>query len=171
MFKQGDVVKIGNGSTRYTVLGSVSETITVVQSHSSGKTTSQATRRLNLVQSVQDVAFEAGVSVGEVQENVTPVEQVRDPIMPVRESMFSEEEKTMIMSDVDGESEEVKNDHRESSYGKAILFALNRLGKHVYAGTASNKPKRKIRKLAKVIRRNQRRSACRSLETTNAGTE
>lgn len=34
-----------------------------------------------------------------------------------------------------------------TSYQKAVLFALNRLGKHVYAGTVSKTKKAKTRKL------------------------
>jgi len=57
-FTQGDIVKIGHGATRYTVLGHVSPGITVVLSHSTGRSSSQATRRLNLVESAPNTAAE-----------------------------------------------------------------------------------------------------------------
>lgn len=62
-----------------------------------------------------------------------------------------------------------KLDPRTSPYGKAILSALNVLGKHVYQGTAKNRTKRARAKLAKKARRNARRAnTARFLEISNA---
>lgn len=44
----GDIVRKGTGATLYTVLGDLGS-ITVIKSHSSGKCTSQLTRKLRLV--------------------------------------------------------------------------------------------------------------------------
>lgn len=56
------------------------------------------------------------------------------------------------------EEEAAQIDHRKSSYGKAILRALNTLGKHVYSGTAKDKPARKAKRLAKAARRQTRKA-------------
>jgi len=66
-------------------------------------------------------------------------------------------------------SEVKPGDHRRTSYGRSILFALNALGKHVYGGTAKNKTRRARAKLAKKARRNARKAQhARFLEITNA---
>lgn len=55
------------------------------------------------------------------------------------------------------DNEEMEEPVKETSaYAKAVLFALNKLGKHVYAGTA--KPKRRVARLAKQARRNARKA-------------
>ena len=132
--KIGDTVRIGkSGKVQYQVIGITDKGVYV----SSGKSNrTVASENLTLVKSAPDV------------------EPVRDPIMPVRESMFSAEEEAAIMRDVD---EPDKNDHRESEYGRTILGALNRLGKHVYGGTVTTKRQNKAQKKAEKAKRRQAR--------------
>lgn len=51
------------------------------------------------------------------------------------------------VADVENEVQEPEIMEENTSYQKAVLFALNRLGKHVYAGTVSKVKKAKTRKL------------------------
>ena len=108
VLEEGDVVKVGNGATRYEVRGNVSDGITVVTSLNTGKSTSQRRDRLSLVENVRDT--DAWKEANEAKEE------------PVKET---------------------------SAYAKAVLVALNKLQKHVYAGTVSEKTKGKRRALGR----------------------
>lgn len=166
--QRGDVVRIGKGKVEYTVRDITEDLLTVLESHNTGRLSETAVTKLALIESVEDVAYEVGCDVEElnlVLPQAAP-EPVRDPIMPIRESMFSAEEEAAIMRDVDAPGvDEVTEE--STSYQKAILFALNRLGKHVYGGTVVSKRNR--RKVAKQARRNARRAGkARFLEISNA---
>lgn len=148
-FTKGDVVKVGNGSTRYTVLGQVSENITVIQSHTTSKSTSQKTDRLNLVQAVQDVAEEAGASVEELvipAQTDVPLISTAQPKIPAPVEPLT----GTVVSTVP----------ERSAYSKAILAALQ-LKSHMFQGL--NRPKTRsttrARKMAKNARRQARKAA------------
>jgi hypothetical protein len=166
--KIGDTVRVGkSGKVQYQVIDITDKGVYV----SSGKSNrTVASETLTLVKSApepltgmaeliipdQTPAGTEPVS-DEAWGNGPDVEPVRDPIMPVRESMFS---------DVD---EPDKNDHRESVYGRTILAALNRLGKHVYGGTVTTKRRNKTWKASEKARRRQvrdeRRAAYKASKT------
>ena len=163
--KIGDTVRVGkSGKVQYQVIDITDKGVYV----SSGKSNrTVASENLTLVKSTPEpltgmaeliIPDQTPAGTEPVSDdawgNGPDVELVRDPIMPVRESMFSAEEEAAIMRDVD---EPDKNDHRESEYGRTILGALNRLGKHVYAGTATSKRRNKAQKKAEKAKRRQAR--------------
>lgn len=163
ILEKGDIVRIGKGKVLYTVEYGETAGMIHVRSHNTGKSVAVERERLSLVESVQSVAYTAGCSVEELNLPVTDEGTFKDePVnnfAPEWPKTFSDEEKAAIMRDVDGDPEPARNDHRESSYGKAILRALNTLGKHVYSGTAKDKPKRKAKRMAKVARRQARKGS------------
>jgi hypothetical protein len=119
----GDVVRIGSGRVHYrvTVPATESTPFVTVRSFNTDKPKTIEVEKLNLVQSVQDAAYEAGASV----EELTGVE-------PVDTDDANEDEAPVVET---------------SAYAKAVLFALNRLQKHVYAGTVRKNVKAKRRGL------------------------
>lgn len=132
ILERGDIVQIGSGKVRYTVLADEVEStgsVMHIESHNTGKTQTIARDRLTLVQSVQDVAYEAGADVKEL--NIT------------------EESETLDNSTWALSEEDTKPVKETSAYAKAVLFALNALQKHVYAGTVSEKTKGKRRSLGR----------------------
>lgn len=145
----GDIVRNVKGKVEYTVREVGTETITV-ESNNTGRRSETPREKLVLIEAAR----------------VIP-DVIRDPIMPVRESMFSAEEEAAIMRDVDVTDPEPEITEENTSYQKAILSALNRLGKHVYGGTVTSK--RNQRKVAKQARRNARRAKnARFLEISTA---
>jgi hypothetical protein len=176
VLEPGDVVRVGSkGKVLYTVLEVLESGTPIIESHTSGKVQQVNPDRLNLVQSAPEpltgmaeliIPDQTPAGTEPVSDEAwgdgPDVEPVRDPIMPVRESMFSEVEKAAIMRDVDDPTELNKNDHRESVYGRTILGALNRLGKHVYAGTGTSKRRNKAQKKAEKAKRRQARDARRA---------
>lgn len=153
MFRKGDTVKVGKrGSVEYTVYMTHPSGVVSVQSNNTGKFVEYPGEKLVLVQGVEDVAYEAGCSVEEL--NLPNTE---------RESVTPEEAEKVLTGTV----QSPKDEH--TSYQKTILGALNILGKHVYAGTAKNRTKRARAKLAKKARRNARKAkTARFVEISNA---
>lgn len=143
-FNVGDVVRVGKGKVLYTVtwtpqsVGYTDNMADVeVQSHNTGNLSRVAESRLVLVEAHPEIA-----EVIELQPESTSLAGY----LAGREPMFSEEEQAQIMRDVDGEPEEAPV-KETSAYAKAVLFALNRLQKHVYAGTVRKNVKAKRRSL------------------------
>jgi len=144
-FRKGDQVRIGkSGKVDYTVFENQLTRVVFLQSNNTGKITEVDMERVVLVQAVEDVAYEAGCDVSELN--------LPDQTPPGTEPVSDE---------AWGEGPDVaapdKNDHRESTYGRTILGALNRLGKHVYTGTATTKRRNKTQKKAEKARRRQAR--------------
>lgn len=129
ILETGDVVRIGGGKVLYTVEYDETVGMLHVTSHNTGKSVAVERERLHLVESVQDVAYEAGCSVEEVKSVVTG-----EPV-----AAFTPIETVSHTTEVP-----VKED---ASYQKAVLLALNLKGKHVYAGTVSETKKAKTRSL------------------------
>lgn len=127
ILERGDIVQIGSGKVRYTVLSDVVTHEAHIESHNTGKAQTVDASRLNLVQSVQDVAYEAGDDVEEL--NITEEPETLD-------------NSTRALSDHDTEPVV-----ETSAYAKAVLLALNKLQKHVYAGTVRKNVKAKRRGL------------------------
>ncbi len=120
----GDVVRVGNGRVHYTVTVPESDAnpYVTVRSHNTDKPTTIERERLHLVQSVQDAAYEAGCSEGELVGSLGGVPAADKADAPVVEN---------------------------TSYQKAVLLALNLKGKHVYAGTVRPNVKAKRRSLGR----------------------
>lgn len=128
VLEAGDVVKVGNGVTRYTVQGSVSDSIIVVTSHNTGKSTSQRRDRLSLVTDVRTT---------EGWKELTKT-------LGLEEEPETLDNSTRALSDHDTEPV-----METSAYAKAVLFALNKLQKHVYGGTVRKNVKAKRRSLGR----------------------
>lgn len=117
ILEKGDVVRIGSGRVHYLVtLDEIGTGFVNIMSTNTNKTRVVSRDKVNLVQSVQDAAYESGASVEEMTDPETLTEE------PVKET---------------------------SAYAKAVLFALNKFQKHVYAGTVSEKTKGKRRALGR----------------------
>lgn len=135
ILEKGDVVRIGTGRVHYLVEYSSTSGMIHVKSTNTGKSRAIEVEKLTLVQSVQDAAYEAGCSVEELTEPETLDNSTRaltDYDTPV---------------DTDDENEDEAPVVETSAYAKAVLFALNKLQKHVYAGTVSDTKKAKTRRL------------------------
>lgn len=130
-FYPGDVVQFGpRGTVQYQVFNVGTDTVDIQSLKSGQNKYDVPNEKLSLIQG------------GQAQDRARQDALVEELNLPVTdEGTFKDE-----------------NDHRESSYGKAILRALNVLGKHVYSGTAKNRPARKAKKLAKVARRQTRKA-------------
>jgi hypothetical protein len=145
-FNIGDVVRVGKGKVLYTVTwtpesaGMASDLADPeVQSHNTGNLSRVAASRLVLVQAHPEIA-----EVIELQPESTSLAGY----LAGREPTFSEEEQAQIMHDVDiNDADESEPVVETSAYQKAVLFALNKLGKHVYAGTVRKNVKAKRRGL------------------------
>jgi len=146
-FNIGDVVRVGKGKVLYTVtwtpqsVGYTADMADVeVQSHNTGNLSRVAESRLVLV--------EAHPEIAEVIE-LQPESAGLASYLAGREPLFSEEEQAKIMRDVDKAMEDAELEPvvETSAYAKAVLFALNKLGKHVYAGTVRKNVKAKRRGL------------------------
>lgn len=127
ILERGDVVRIGKGKVLYTVLSDVVTAEAHIESQNTGKAQTVEGARLNLVESVQDVAYTAGCSAEELD----------------------------IPETLDNSTRALDPEPESTNYQKAVLFALNALGKHVYAGTVTPVKKARTRKL------NQRQKASR----------
>jgi len=132
VYEEGDVVRIGKGRVHWVVKGLLEGEYVHLESQAGQKRYAEY-GNVTLVQNVRDTDewknahSTSGYLVG-------------------REPLFSEEEQAQIMRDVDGESEE-EPVVETSAYAKAVLFALNRLQNHVYAGTVRRNVKAKRRAL------------------------
>ncbi len=140
--KIGDVVKLSNrkDAVLYTVtwtpesVGMASELADPeIQSHNTGRLSRKAATALILVESHPEVS----------------------------ENVIVQDERTSTEREADEQAAKSREDEpvtEQTSYQKTILRALNVLGKHVYQGTAKNRPARKARKLAKAARRATRKA-------------
>lgn len=147
-FNIGDVVRVGKGKVLYTVtwtpesVGMASDLADPeVQSHNTGNLSRVAASRLVLVEAHPEIA-----EVIELQPS--PNRDALGGYLAGRTPLFSENEQAEIMRDVDGGANEEEAPVKETSaYAKAVLFALNKLQKHVYAGTVRKNVKAKRRGL------------------------
>lgn len=159
ILEKGDVVRIGKGKVLYTVtLDELQTGFVNIESHNTGKKQVIARDRVSLVEAVQSVAYTAGASVEEIQENVSfdtypPADKVRN-MDQMREDLangnpeFTKAEIEQNTRTQQGVSKaQAENRKEKTSYQKAVLLGLNRTGKHVYAGTVSETKKAKTRKL------------------------
>lgn len=121
VYEPGDVVTIRTGKTTYTVQGVTEERgELVVLSNNIGKNGNRLTK------------------VIECEADLNLVTNIRDT-----DAWKIDNEQAKV------EELGAKLDPRTSLYGKAVLFALNQLQKHVYAGTVSEKTKDKRRALGR----------------------
>jgi hypothetical protein len=158
-FNKGDVVRVGKGKVEYTVtwtpesVGMAPELADPeIQSHNTGKYNRVATSRLTLVKAAEDIARDEkpetdGPLVQGHQPN--PTQEALAGYLEGRTPLFSEEEQAVIMRDVDTDdtNEDEAPVKETSAYAKAVLFALNKLDKHVYAGTVRKNVKAQRRSL------------------------
>ena len=158
-YRKGDQVRIGkSGKVDYTVFLDQLTRVVFLQSNNTGKVTLVDMERVVLVQAVEDVS-ELNLPDVETTTGVNrpePLTGMAELIIPDQTPAGTEP----VSDEAWGNGPDVepdKNDHRESVYGRTILGALNRLGKHVYAGTATTKRRNKAQKKAEKARRRQDR--------------
>jgi hypothetical protein len=125
-FTQGDTVRIGKGKVEYGVAYDLGNEVKIV-SRNTGKATMVDPARLVLVKAAEDIARD------EKPETDGPLIQGHQPNpAPVDTDDANEDEAPVVET---------------SAYAKAVLFALNTLQKHVYAGTVRKNVKAKRRAL------------------------
>jgi hypothetical protein len=125
----GDVVRIGSGRVHYrvTVPATDSTPFVTVRSLNTDKPKTVEIEKLILVKAAEDIARD------EKPETDGPLVQGPQPNpAPVDTDDANEDEAPVVET---------------SAYAKAVLFALNRLQKHVYAGTVRKNVKAKRRGL------------------------
>lgn len=142
-FTIGDVVRVGKGKVEYTVTwtpeskGMDEGYDLEVQSHNTGNLSRVSRGRLVLVKAAEDIVRDEksetdGPLVQGPQPNPAPVAEDKQADM---EREFDEQKAAEIPLTMN------------TSYQKAVLFALNILGKHVYTGSVSATKKAKTRRL------------------------
>lgn len=137
----GDTVRIGTGKVLYKVTWTPEQTAQVglfateVQSHNTGKYSKVELDRLTLVANVRNTEKWKA-------ENETAIPDQTPPgTKPVSDEAWGNG------PDTDDANEEEAPVVETSAYQKAVLFALNKLQKHVYAGTVRSNVKAQRRGL------------------------
>ena len=138
VLEKGDVVRIGKGKVLYTVVldqdsGTHVYGALSIKSHNTGRISVEMAERLTLVTNVRDSGEKMAelIEAEEVEAQKFDDELFQELNLPITDQGTFKEEPVV----------------EPSAYAKAILFALSKLGKHVYAGTVSETKKAKTRKL------------------------
>lgn len=154
-FYAQDTVQFGvRGKVRYQVAGTSGDQVQV-RALTTGRLTWVSEDRLVLIEGGQE-RFAAAAQAR--KDAITEAEPVRDPIMPVRENMFSQAEQDAITRDIDEDQTAkaepltgtvVKLVPERSSYSKAILAGLQAKAGHVFEGVSLSPKARAKRKAAR----------------------
>lgn len=147
ILETGDVVRIGKGKVEYSVEYGETAGMLHVKSLNTGKSVAVERERLTLVQSAQELAvphteLASALETEEVaaekfaQEMAIP-DQTPKGTEPISDEAWG--------NGPDSSAEEQVQE--TSAYAKAVLFALNKLQKHVYAGTVRKNGKSRRRAL------------------------
>lgn len=135
VLEHGDVVRVGNGKVEYSIINETTKNTYNIQSHNTGKFTAVSVERLSLVRDIRE---------SEDWKAARELEKLWSLGSGIEEEPETLDNSTRALSE-----EDTKPVKETSAYAKAVLFALNKLRKHVYTGTVRKNVKAKRRALGR----------------------